>query len=158
VNAAQAVAKYKAEGNSFSPAWGTYDSGAYTAFLSPGTTPGGNVPTAATLTAANSTAGGDNPATCLLGAGEGGFFGIGAASTCFFTKSNARAVIGGMCLAGGFVVMGLGVALIAVFALNRSGLAKQVVNLTPAGKAAGAVSRASSPSAPRSRASASGSA
>src|SRR5712664_681644 len=29
VNAAQAVAKYQGEGNSFGPAWGTYDSGAY---------------------------------------------------------------------------------------------------------------------------------
>jgi hypothetical protein len=143
VNAQQAVAKYQAA-NGFSP-WGTYDSGAYTAFLSPGTTPGGTVPTAATLTAANSTAGGDNPATCLLGAGEGGIFGIGAASTCFFTKSNARALIGGMCLAGGFMVMGVGVALIAVFALNRAGIAKTIVDLTPAGKAAGAAGKAEIP-------------
>jgi hypothetical protein len=135
VNAQQAVAKYKAEGNSFSPDWGTYTSGAYKAYLSPGTTPDPNVPQSATLT---SQPGGDNPNTCIIGAGEGGFFGIGAASTCFFSKSEARALVGGLMLGGGFLVMGLGLALIAVFALNRSGVARTVVNLTPAGRVAGA--------------------
>lgn len=33
VCAQQAVAKYEGEGDSFSPAWGTYDSGAYLQFL-----------------------------------------------------------------------------------------------------------------------------
>jgi lysozyme-like protein len=142
VNAQQAVAKYKAEGNSFSPDWGTYDSGAYKAYLSPGTTPDPNVPQA-TLTS-STTPGGDNPSTCLIGAGEGGIFGIGAASTCFFTKTNARAMVGGLVLGGGFVVMGLGLALVAVFALGRSGVAKTVVNLTPAGRIAGTATRAAS--------------
>jgi len=135
VNAQQAVAKYKGAGNTFTP-WGTYDSGAYKADLSPGTSPDPNVPQSATLTSA------DNPSTCLIGGGEGGLFGIGAASFCLFTKSNARAVVGGLVLGGGFVVMGLGLALIAVFALGRSGVARTVVNLTPAGRAAGAASGA----------------
>jgi Lysozyme like domain len=139
VNAQQAVAKYQDAGNSFAP-WGTYTSGAYRADLAPGTTPDPNVPTA-TLTG-STTPGGDNPATCIIGAGEGGIFGIGAASTCFFSKSEARALIGGLVLGGGFAVMGVGLALIAVFALGRSGVAKTVVNLTPAGRVAGAASRA----------------
>jgi hypothetical protein len=33
VNAEEAVAKYEAEGDSFAPAWGTYDSGKYLQFL-----------------------------------------------------------------------------------------------------------------------------
>ena len=134
VNAQQAVAKYQGAGNSFTP-WGTYDSGAYKADLSPGTSPDPNVP-AASLTSATSAAGGDNPATCLIGAGEGGIFGIGAASTCFFTKTNARAMVGGLLVGGGFAVMGLGLALIAVFALGRSGVARTVVEMTPLGNAA----------------------
>lgn len=126
VNAAQAVDKYKAAGG-WSP-WGTYDSGAYKAYLNGGTTPDPNVP-GATLTAA------DNPSTCLIGGGEGGVFGVGSLSFCLLNKSQARAVIGGLCVAGGLAVMGIGLAFVAVFALNRSGIGRTVVNLTPAGRA-----------------------
>lgn len=119
-NAAEAVAKYQAGG--WAP-WGTYDSGAYQQFLSPGTTPDPNVPaggaTAATLTA---DVGGSD---CLLGP----IFG-----KCLLDKSQARALIGGLTMAAGGVVLGLGLALIAVFALNKAGVSQTIVNLTPAGK------------------------
>jgi hypothetical protein len=136
VNAQQAVAKYDAAGG-FSP-WGTYDSGAYKAYYSGSTTPDTNVPAAS---GSPSAPGADDPATCLIGFGEGGILGIGSTSVCLFKKSGARALVGGLLVGGGFLVMGLGVALIAVFALGRSGAARTVVNLTPAGKAAGAASR-----------------
>ena len=142
-NAAQAVAKYKGAGG-FSP-WGTYTSGAYKQFYSGSTTPDQNVPGGSSSSAAGS----DSSATCLIGGGEGGLFGVGAANFCLFSKSEARAVVGGLVLGGGFVVMGLGLALIAVFALGRSGVARTVVNLTPAGRVAGAVSASSSAPAPR---------
>lgn len=145
VNAQQAVAKYKGAGNSFSP-WGTYDSGAYFAFLSNSTTPDQNVPSAAgstpgstpaTLTSAQSQAAAD----CLIGGGEGGLFGIGSLSFCLLNKSEARAVIGGICVAGGLAIMGVGLAFVAVFALGRSGAARTVVNLTPAGRVTRAAPR-----------------
>lgn len=147
VNAQQAVAKYKGAGNSFSP-WGTYTSGAYLAHLSNGTTPDQNVPAGtgttptATLTAAQSQAAAD----CLIGGGEGGVFGIGSLSFCLLNKTEARAVIGGACVAGGLAIMGLGLAFVAVFALGRSGVAQTVVNLTPAGRVTRTVQQRPQPS------------
>jgi Lysozyme like domain len=121
VNAQQAVAKYQGAGG-WSP-WGTYDSGAYEAYLSPGTTPDPNVP-AATLTSAT----GGGTSDCLVGP-------FPHTSWCLLSKSEARALLGGLVLVAGGVVAGVGLALIAVFALNRAGVSQTIVNLTPAGKA-----------------------
>lgn len=129
VNAAAAVAKYQAAGG-WSP-WGTYDSGAYAAYLSPGTTPDPNVP--ATLDAAVTAAGGPGKCDCLTST-------FPHTSWCPMTKCEARALIGGALLIGGGLVMVVGLALVAVFALNRSGVARQIVSMTPAGKAVRAVS------------------
>lgn len=126
-NAAQAVAKYQAAGG-FSP-WGTYDSGAYKAYYSGSTTADTNVPGTSSGSSANSS----DPSTCLIGGGEGGVFGVGALSFCLLSKSQARAMVGGLCVAGGLAVMGLGLAFVAVFALKRTGAARTIVNLTPAG-------------------------
>jgi Lysozyme like domain len=132
-NAQQAVAKYTAAGG-FSP-WGTYDSGAYKAYYSGSTTPDTNVPSAPGSQAAP---GADDPSTCLIGGGEGGILGVGAANFCILSKSGARALIGGMLVGGGFLVMGLGVALIAAFAIKQSGPAQTVINMTPLGRTAAA--------------------
>lgn len=134
-NAQQAVAKYQNAGN-FSP-WGTYDSGAYKAFYSSSTTPDTNVPSSGGSSSSSSAS---DPTTCLIGGGEGGVFGVGALSFCLLNKSEARAIIGGLCVAAGLGVMGLGLAFVAAFALGRSGVAKTVVNLTPAGRVASAAS------------------
>lgn len=111
VNAQLAVAKYKAAGG-FSP-WGTYDSGAYKAYLSPSTTPDPNVPGSATALAAESAAAGS--ADCLLGFGGipgtswlNDLFGSGGniGQACFLTKSNARAFIGaGLMAVGGLIFL-----------------------------------------------------
>ena len=122
-NAAEAVAKYQGAGG-WSP-WGTYDSGAYRQYLNCSNTPDPNVP-AATLTSAK---GGSD---CLLGP-------FPHTSWCLLNKSQARALIGGLTLAAGGVVLGVGLALIAVFALQRSGVAQTIVNLTPAGRVASAL-------------------
>jgi Lysozyme like domain len=152
-NAQQAVGKYQAAGG-FSP-WGTYDSGAYKAFYSGSTTPDTNVPTAA---GSSSSPGADDPSTCLIGGGEGGVLGVGSLNFCLLSKSEARAVIGGLLVGGGFLAMGLGLALIAVFALGRSGTARTIIELSPLGGAAARARPASRPSAQSSPATASGSA
>lgn len=106
-NAQLAVAKFRGAGNTFSP-WGTYDSGAYRAYLSPGTTADMNVagnPAAITaqLTAAQTQ-------DCLIGFGGvpgsswiNDIFGSGGnvGSFCLLSRSQARSWIGAAMLAGG---------------------------------------------------------
>ena len=106
-NAQLAVAKYHGAGNTFSP-WGTYDSGAYRAYLSPGTTADMNVagnPAALTaqLTAAQTQ-------DCLVGFGGvpgsswiNDIFGSGGnvGSFCLLSRSQARGWIGAALLVGG---------------------------------------------------------
>jgi len=121
VNAAQAVAKYKAEGNSFSPDWGTYDSGAYKKFLSGSTTPDPNVPAGGSGGATLDSASGS---VCLIGP-------LPHTSFCLLNKGQGRAAIGGACMVAGGLIVVVGLALVAVFALGRSGTARQVVSYLP---------------------------
>lgn len=113
VNAQQAVAKLQDQGLT---AWGTYDSGAYKAFMSGSTTPStaGLTGTGATLTAATSSASGS---ACVLSIPLAG---------CILQKSAARALIGGLCL-GAAGVLGLAAAVIlAASAFEHSGAAAAV--------------------------------
>ena len=134
VNAAAAVAKWKAAGGSFSPDWGTYDSGAYKAYLSNSIPPDPNIPAAtlASSTTSNSSGGGaDNPSSCLIGGGEGGVFGIGAASFCLLDKSQARAMIGAGLLVAAVALIALpGIILLGAAGFRRAGAG-------PAAQAAG---------------------
>lgn len=114
VNAQLAVAKYKGApgGPSFSP-WGTYDSGAYKAFLSNSTTPDSNVPGSPSQTAAQTAASGSSDCLVANPVGSVPLVGSFLGPACLFTKSNARAFIGaGLILAGG----GLTLAGLVVFA------------------------------------------
>jgi hypothetical protein len=140
-NAQQAVAKYQGAGG-FSP-WGTYDSGAYKAFYSGSTTPDTNVPKAA---GSPSAPGADDSSTCLIGGG-GGLPIVGSLNFCLLSKSEARAIIGGLLVGGGFLITGLGVALIAAFALKGSSDARRIVEMTPLGNAA--ARRTPVPAAPK---------
>lgn len=151
VNAQLAVAKYKGAGNSFSP-WGTYDSGAYTPYLSPGTTPDTNVPGAGT-TPANANANAALAAAasspdCLLGFGGvpgtswwNDLFGSGGnvGSFCIISKSNARAVMGAGLIVAGAIPAMLGALILAAFAFRASGVQSAVTQtagrLGPAGRA-----------------------
>ena len=118
-NAAEAVAKYTGAGNSFKP-WGTYNSGAYTAYLNGSTTPDLSVPGSASTTAASSTT--YNAEGCLLG-----FPGISipvvgsTGSFCLLSKSEARGIIGGACLVAGGLVAVAGVLILAAAGLGKSG-------------------------------------
>jgi hypothetical protein len=108
VNAQLAVGKWKGAGQAFTP-WGTYDSGAYRAFLSSSTSPDPNVPGSPTQLMAQTAAAGASD--CLVANPFSASFGIGPVNlggslgpSCLFTKSNARAFIGvGFMLAGGFI-------------------------------------------------------
>lgn len=117
-NAQLAVAKYKGAGNSFSP-WGTYDSGAYRAYLSPGTTPDANVPGNTAALPAELTAA--TQLDCLIGfAGVPGsswindIFGSGGnlGAFCLLSRSQARGWIGAGLMAGGAAGFGLVLALL----------------------------------------------
>jgi hypothetical protein len=61
-------------------------------------------------------------------------------SWCILNKGQGRALIGGSCMVAGALVAVVGLALVAVFALNRSGIGKTIVDMTPAGKLAGKLS------------------
>lgn len=99
-NASLAVEKFKEAGNSFSP-WGTYDSGAYRAYMNGSTTPdmsgGGNPNVQAAQTAAHVDADclykfGGAPGTSIIGdlVGSGGNLG----EFCVISRSQARGVAG----------------------------------------------------------------
>ena len=116
VNAQLAVGKWKGAGQSFSP-WGTYDSGAYRAFLSGSTSPDPNVPGSPTAVAAQTGAAGSSD--CLVPNPLGislGPLSLSAGPACLLSKSNARAFIGaGIMLAGGAIALA-GLAVLAAAA------------------------------------------
>jgi hypothetical protein len=104
-NASLAVAKFKGAGNNFSP-WGTYDSGAYRAYMSGSTTPDMNVPGNPDATATETAA--HTQTDCLYGLGVGGGIlqtltgiGNGGNIVCFVSRSQARGIIGAFLMVAG---------------------------------------------------------
>ena len=99
-NASLAVGKFRGAGNSFSP-WGTYDSGAYRAYMNGSTTPDMNVQGNPNAVAAQTAAHVDSdclykfggaPGTSIIGdlTGSGGNLG----EFCVISRSQARGVAG----------------------------------------------------------------
>jgi hypothetical protein len=129
-NAKAAVGVYKAQGLD---AWQTYTSGAYKAFLAAGTTPDTSVPGSSTAQTTSATQG--NPSTCVILVPNpvSGIPLIGDLITsggiCLFTKTEARALIGGLILAAGCTTTVVGLAVLMASALSH----------TKAGQAAGKV-------------------
>lgn len=129
-NAKAAVGVYKAQGLD---AWQTYTSGAYKGFVAGGTTPDTNVPGGSTAQTTSSSQG--NPSTCvvLVPNPVSGIPLIGdlisSAGICLFTKTEARALIGGLILAAGAGATIVGLSILMVSALGH----------TKAGQAAGKV-------------------
>lgn len=116
-NAAEAVAKYKGAGNSWSP-WGTYTSGAYKQFLSGGTTPDTNIPGGSagqTVAGSGTTQGGTAGASdCLINfkLPGSGLPVIGSdLSFCLLSKAQGRAILGALLIGAGGIV---GIVAIAV--------------------------------------------
>jgi hypothetical protein len=154
VNAMQAVGKYQG-GAGFSP-WGTYNSGAYKAFLSGSTTPDTSVPggsQSAPLASGGSSApgqgnvSGSSDPTCAWGI-HGGvpvlssiplIGNIYKLDVCFVRKTTVRHVMGGLILVGGGLVVLPGLVLVLAYGFRASGAARavtQVISVMPAGRAA----------------------
>jgi hypothetical protein len=120
-NAKEAVLKYKSQGFG---AWVTYTSGAYKAFLNNGTTPDTTVPGSGASSSAGSataTTASYNSADCLFG-----FPGIGVpvvgnvGGFCILSKSNARALLGGVLLWAGGLAFVLGVLVVAAGSFSET--------------------------------------
>jgi Lysozyme like domain len=123
-NAQMAVAKYKGAGNSFTP-WVTYTTGAYLPYVSNSTPPsstgvpaGTSTPTStATTTAATSTPG------CLIGPPSVSGLGITIGGGCWFSKSEARALIGGLAITAAGLIMIPGLIILVAAGFRASGAA-----------------------------------
>jgi hypothetical protein len=122
-NAQEAVLKYQTQGLD---AWVTYTSGAYQAFLANNVPPDySNVPagkavpggggTAATDAADAAAAASGTP--CLVTVPSLGAIGGG----CLFTKSEARAMIGALCMTAGALIMLPGLIILAAAGFRASG-------------------------------------
>jgi Lysozyme like domain len=115
-NAKEAVLKQKSQGLS---AWVTYTDGAYKAFLKNGVSPDLSQPGSG---AGSSTSGQSaQTGTCLLSAPSVLGFGGG----CIFSKTEARALIGGILITGGaaWIFVGLAVTIAGAFAQTKAGQA-----------------------------------
>lgn len=128
-NAQMAVAKYKAAGNSFQP-WETYTNGAYLAHVSNSAVPSSTgVPTAAapaTGGTASTTAATVNPATCVIPYPTLNLVVTTVGGGCMLTKSEARALIGGLVLAGAGLLLIPGVIILAAAGFQHTGAAAAV--------------------------------
>jgi hypothetical protein len=151
-NAAEAVAKYKGAGNAFSP-WGTYDSGAYKAFLNGSTTADTNVPSggsassgsAATLTSATSdpTCAWSWPSAGIGIPGTG--IGTSVGGGCAIHKTAIRHALGGVLMVAGASIALPGVLVLVAFSFQNTPAAAAATQaagaLGPYGKAVSRVSR-----------------
>jgi hypothetical protein len=123
VNAAAAVAKWKAAGDTFAADWGTYTSGAYEPFLSNSTPPDPSVPTGTTTSSSggSGTGAGGATGTCVIGFPAIDLKVTSVGGGCIVSKSQARAVIGAMLMVSGVLVILPGIILMAAAAFGASG-------------------------------------
>jgi hypothetical protein len=156
-NAAVAVQGSK-DGTDWS-AWATFASGAYKRFMSSGTTPdlsapGGGAASAAASDASAASAGPDC-AFSLGGQHIGILFGHGPTlpSACLISKTEVRAVLGGLILVAGALVMMPGLVIVMAYGFKATGAAgaaaKVAPYLGPYGKAVGAVAKGAGKGAQR---------
>jgi Lysozyme like domain len=156
INAQQAVAKYRGAGNKFTP-WGTYDSGAYRAFLSGSTTPDTSVPSlGAPAPPGTSAQDAGGPPNCLFmfpnldSLSSVPLVGGLAPNTsfCIVSRTEARAVLGTLLLVSGAAILGLGVIILAAYGLKSTGAGKVAGKVMEAGGAVLAVGGAPEAGAP----------
>ena len=142
VNAQLAIQKLQSQGLG---AWGTYNSGAYKAYLSDGTTPSSTVPgtggapgqATAELTAAQQASSVAAQTECALGFDQhiGIFFGHGPnVQFCVISKTQVRAVMGGVYIVAGGLTVLVGVVLAAIVVVPglSSGKLVRALERTPA--------------------------
>jgi hypothetical protein len=151
VNAQQAVAKYRGAGDQFTP-WGTFQTGAYKAFLSPSTTAQtSGLPSAGAAPGTSATT--SSTADCLFGLPP---IDLGVASTpeiCVLSKSEARGVIGVGLTTAGIFITAIGVVLLAAYGLKNTGAGKAAMSaavlLPGVGEAAAVTAATARPRTPR---------
>jgi hypothetical protein len=121
-------------------AWETYVTGAYKRFMNNGTTPDTNVPGGGTLTAAQTA---KQAAACAIGLPDlnpiSSSIPIIGTSTaqCLVSKTQLRAIAGGVIIAGGLLITGLGVLILVAQGLGKSGAlnkAADVAAVVPGGQ------------------------
>jgi hypothetical protein len=140
-NAKMAVAKYKSQGLG---AWVTFTSGAYKQFMNGATTPNLNVPGAG---GGGGSSGIDTTAAIDMQLCALGWPGIKVpilgtvGGQCLLSKTQARAMLGGLTIGGGALILGVGLALLAVYGLGRNRTVQTVVSLIPGGGVAAGMAR-----------------
>jgi hypothetical protein len=127
-NATEAVAKYRGANNTFTP-WGTYDSGAYKTFLSPGTSPDPNVP--ASDGGGGGGSGGSSDPTCAWSLGTINLIVTSIGGGCIIHKSTLRHLAGGALMVGGSFLALPGLLVLAAFAFRSSGAARAAAQISP---------------------------
>ena len=125
-NAAVAV-KVSKNGSDWNT-WATYVSGAYKAFLSPGTTPDPSVPAAGGGTAAGSGATLDaaSSSACLVVFPSVDLVVTSVGGGCLLTKAEARGMIGAGLICAGLAIGLIGAVIIAAAAFEHSGAGRAV--------------------------------
>jgi hypothetical protein len=127
VNAKQAVAKYQGAGNTFSP-WGTYVSGAYLPHVSNGVAPSSTGVPASTATAQTTAAITVVPGTCVIPYPTLNLVVTTVGGGCILSKSEARAVIGGLVLVAGGLIILPGIIVLIAAGFKASGAAGAVAS------------------------------
>lgn len=133
-------------------AWETFVTGAYKRFMNAGTTPDMSVPgggqAAATAADQAAAAAGPDCAWSIGGQHIGLLFGHGPSlpSACLIRKTEVRALMGGLILAAGALVMMPGLIIVMAYGFKATGgvqaAAKVAPYLGPYGKAVGTVAKA----------------
>jgi lysozyme-like protein len=114
VNAKEAVLKFRDQGLG---AWVTYTSGAYKQYLNGSVPPDLNVKgSGGGAAAAQATA--YNAADCLFGIPEIDLKVTSVGGACLFSKSAGREALGGLLIAGGGLVLALGVLVLVAYGLR----------------------------------------
>jgi hypothetical protein len=134
-NAQQAVAKYKSQGLN---AWGTYDSGAYKAFISNGTTPdtSGISTDASTSSSASAGTYGTDCAVKFPGL-DLGITSVGGG--CLVTYGTERAIIAGLMLGGAGLLALAGFVILAAAGFGSTPAGRVVEAVTPVGRTVSAI-------------------
>jgi hypothetical protein len=129
VNAKEATLKYSSQGLG---AWVTYTSGAYKAYMSGSTTPDTNV---AKLDSSDSSSA---ASSCLIGGGSA----LGVPYPCLMTRTGARELIGGLCIAAAGVLGLAAMVILAASAFNHPRATQAVGAVAPVRAVVGAVTPA----------------